>query len=651
MNLENIPCDIIDIIFGFLTNKRILPLHFVSKKLNEYTKDRIKETRKFYYEFTNQTAEDKKFDLFKWTIEIKCPMDCDTIRIAINQKEFEIFKYALDNGCRIDEYMLGLVARNGSVELMEWLKTNNFLPPLEDRWNPFSYGVQNEKFACELATENEDINIIKWLRKENYKWHYKTANRAAKLGKIEMLTWMIDNGCDIDPTIYACVREDDPNTLEFLYEKKIMWNADTCAHAAANKKYVILKWMLSNGCPMDARTCLRIADNGDLEMLKYVKAHNCPWHVQTCECAAMHGHLHIIKWARENGCPWGPFTCENAARNGHHKTIKWAINNGCECPENICQFAASGNNLELLQWLVKREYKVNAQVYTIAVWQNNLKMLMFLKSISCEREHTACDSSGNLELLKFLRDDGCGWSAKTCENAAERQDIGLLKWCRVNGCPWDKKVCIVAARNGDLETLKWALKNNCEYDVKVCAIAALEGHLKIVRYLHENGYGWDEKTCSYAAKNNHLSLLQWVIEHGCPYNYKMLQEALLWDLKTITWVIKKYFDMGIIFFTPKKKYLELSTWGRKNDYIFSEWVQGEAQIFYRYIPSGYYYATKKLVYQSKDIVRIKKFILEKAREELEALEKEINETGNVDEIKEIADSYFNYESSSESSEN
>ena len=44
--------------------------------------------------------------------------------------------------------------------------------------------------------------------------------------------------------------------------------------------------------------------------------------------------------------------------------------------------------------------------------------------------------SGNLELVKWLRGEGCDWNVVACALAAENGQLEVLRWLRVNGCPW-----------------------------------------------------------------------------------------------------------------------------------------------------------------------------------------------------------------------
>jgi phosphoserine aminotransferase len=49
----------------------------------------------------------------------------------------------------------------------------------------------------------------------------------------------------------------------------------------------------------------------------------------------------------------------------------------------------------------------------------------------------------------------------TCSYAAENGNLEVLKWARENGCEWESNTCSCAAWNGHLEVLKWAKNNGC----------------------------------------------------------------------------------------------------------------------------------------------------------------------------------------------
>ena len=45
--------------------------------------------------------------------------------------------------------------------------------------------------------------------------------------------------------------------------------------------------------------------------------------------------------------------------------------------------------------------------------------------------------SGNLELVQWLRGEGCPWDYWTCYWAVKKGHVEVLRWARENGCEWD----------------------------------------------------------------------------------------------------------------------------------------------------------------------------------------------------------------------
>ena len=56
---------------------------------------------------------------------------------------------------------------------------------------------------------------------------------------------------------------------------------------------------------------------------------------------------------------------------------------------------------------------------------------------------------------------GCPWSEHTCFNLASNGDLQTLKWVREQGCPWDFQTCWYASNGGNLEILQWLIANGC----------------------------------------------------------------------------------------------------------------------------------------------------------------------------------------------
>ena len=94
---------------------------------------------------------------------------------------------------------------------------------------------------------------------------------------------------------------------------------------------------------------------------------------------------------------------------------------------------------------------------------------------------------GHLEVLQWVRANGCPWDERTCWGAAEGGHLEVLQWARANGCPWSGETCEFAAKGGDVEVLRWACANGCPYGEKELYIAAQNGHEAVVQVLKVGG--------------------------------------------------------------------------------------------------------------------------------------------------------------------
>ena len=92
-------------------------------------------------------------------------------------------------------------------------------------------------------------------------------------------------------------------------------------------------------------------------------------------------------------------------------------------------------------------------------------------------------------MLRWARENGCEWEvqefsrypddiypmehllapgsdAGLCADAAMGGHIEVLKWLRAEGCPWDQWTCFFAVHQGHVEILRWARKNGCPWDAE-----------------------------------------------------------------------------------------------------------------------------------------------------------------------------------------
>ena len=92
-------------------------------------------------------------------------------------------------------------------------------------------------------------------------------------------------------------------------------------------------------------------------------------------------------------------------------------------------------------------------------------------------------SHGYLPLLQELQKE-FGLDAEVFRSACQGGHVEMLKWLRSEGCPWNETACQSAAAHGHLEVLKWLRSEVCPWDGRTWRFAAESTR----EWLEENGY-------------------------------------------------------------------------------------------------------------------------------------------------------------------
>ena len=64
--------------------------------------------------------------------------------------------------------------------------------------------------------------------------------------------------------------------------------------------------------------------------------------------------------------------------------------------------------------------------------------------------------------LGVLSSWGVGLHGSVCANAASAGHLEVLQWLREEGCPWDKMTTAWAELNGHRAVAEWAVANGCD---------------------------------------------------------------------------------------------------------------------------------------------------------------------------------------------
>ena len=238
------------------------------------------------------------------------------------------------------------------------------------------------------------------------------------------------------------------------------------------------------------------------------------------------------------------------------------------------RLAAEGR-LAALQWARSTlDIPWGRKTCSEAARRGHLDLLRWVRAQGCPWDENTCSQAargGHLDLLKWARAQGCPWDVKTCQKAARGGHLLLMEWARAQGCPWDKQLSWTAVASGRLDVLDWMTTQGYPWDLecmwtaaawtgrreviqwslarglgswqptppgalRLTQAAALQGHLEMLQWLRERGCPWDERTCAAAACGGHLALLRWARANGCPWDDRTcVQAAQEGHLEVLRW--------------------------------------------------------------------------------------------------------------------
>ena len=111
-------------------------------------------------------------------------------------------------------------------------------------------------------------------------------------------------------------------------------------------------------------------------------------------------------------------------------------------------------------------------------------------------------SNGYIDLVKWLRENGCHWNQNTFNAAVNKGNLTILNYLRENHCPWGSFAYVKAVINKRFDIVKWLYSNGCPMDYRACMWAGLMHQIEMSRWLHEKRFPCDKRGCEYCDHND-----------------------------------------------------------------------------------------------------------------------------------------------------
>ncbi len=338
----------------------------------------------------------------------------------------------------------------------------------------------SDNYSLQIAKYGH-VHLVDWALRHGCKWDLSFDAHAALYGHLALL----QISCPHNKSALVCADAalgGHLEILQWLRANDYPWAENTCSSAAEGGHLEILKWARTNGCRWNYVTCLFAAEYGHLDILIWARSgasgEICDWNENVCELAAENGHFEVLKWARANGCPIYEEIYENAANGGNLEILQWLRDPMValemsdvvhEWPSGICDWAIMDSSRR----------KTDAEIIT---------MIKYIRREGGVWDEETCDvamESGRIEVLRWLLDNGCPYYRDITHNACYFSNIKMIQWLleRFPESPLNDNACMAAVQGGQLHVLQWLVNQGLKCGDAVLQAAINGKKVNIVEYL------------------------------------------------------------------------------------------------------------------------------------------------------------------------
>lgn len=249
-----------------------------------------------------------------------------------------------------------------------------------------------------------------------------------------------------------------------------------------------------------------------------------------CNFASKNGYLDMLIYAHKMECYWNKHTFMFAIFGGHLDCVKYLHENRCPKHDLSCEIAVKYGRLDILKFLHENGFKWNEIIYSYDYdcEECNNFPCEFLKDYYGEKNHCIsilAISSGKLEIVKYLFENGCIFSEIACYHAAYEGQLNILIYLRSVGFECDTFTFETAVCNGYFEIVKYLFENECPVNPTILDSAVLRCQNEISKYLYEKGFPLNKNALRIATFSGNIEILKYFREKGNNITNEMMAAA------------------------------------------------------------------------------------------------------------------------------
>jgi hypothetical protein len=176
-----------------------------------------------------------------------------------------------------------------------------------------SQGCPWSALLLELAARRGYFELVRWCFEHGccFEDASEAMLSAVDSGSVELMAWMLQQpGMQLcEKVMSICVFRGHMALCQYLHAQQCPWNTVATSQAALDGHIDILRWLLDNGCPCDEhKTGLSAGEGGSIEVLTYMQQQGMLTSpallTEMLDIAAVFDKLAAAQWLREQGAQW-----------------------------------------------------------------------------------------------------------------------------------------------------------------------------------------------------------------------------------------------------------------------------------------------------------------------------------------------------------
>ena len=287
-------------------------------------------------------------------------------------------------------------------------------------------------------------------------------------------------------------------------------------------------------CPWDmdaGKSCL-VASLGDISLLEWLRNQGCRFNASVTAAAVTSQKIETFCWLRKQNppCPWNWRVPSWAlSRESDNWTPSQALGMALRHLFKAMEGAASEQaHAVIIGLLAELSPDQMARIEVINAVADSGRVAVMRQLLSWQ-PHAAPDlltfvtaiAAGRLPMLQYLRslDSSCPWDPQFCQVACRHDQLEVLQWLRDQGCPWTSACCLDSVKRmqrfqypgrGPAQMLAWMRKGQfpCPWTPECCEASSCSGLLPLLRDPRKRpSQAWTREDCMRASRQKFRPLL------------------------------------------------------------------------------------------------------------------------------------------------